>query len=455
MKALDDLKDNLREEIEAHPTYPDLANMMGLLLTLQGQHAEAVKEFERALGINPRYYECAANRAFAAGLLDDDEKAVQDARELAQTAPEDYQALVTCAKLLTWKGNAEEARSLLEKAVSLKPQCPATCHYIGLTFLPDATQKAVENFEKAASLGSAYIALYDSLHVYRKGKIKLSKQASSALLNQLSENPNTVKVYLSTANMLASSGKFDEAAALFEKARAIEPDSPAIENSLGLIATAREYGEEAKLHFRRALQFDPRDINSRVNLAFQLGAEGDVSGAEEEMRKAVEVAPRYPDLRLQLAAILTEREELDEAITHLQQALSINPRYVFAAFVLASIHFTKRRYKEVIDTYAQMDIGSIGLPEVYSHLATSFLELNQADKALDMANSAIASENALPSIYVCQAIAYHRLNRIGDALESAREYVRLYPDGPEIEEINKLLSLLQESPDNGKATQSK
>ena len=275
------------------------------------------------------------------------------------------------------------------------------------------------------------------------------RQVTESLLRQLDENPNAVKVHIGVAEMLASEGLFDEASARFDKARAVEPDSPEIENGLGLVAVAREYGEEAKLHFRRALQFDPTNISALVNLAFQLGAEGNLSDAEKEMRKAVELAPRYPDLRVQLATILTEREDIEEAVSHLREALSINPEYIFAAFILGSILFAKKRYREVIDTYAQIDVDAIGLPEVYSQLATSHLETGQTEKALDIAKKAVSPElerDALPSTYVCLAIAYYRLDKKEEAAASAGEYVRRFPEGPEIEEIRKLLALLKNKP---------
>jgi tetratricopeptide (TPR) repeat protein len=443
MEHIEKLKESLNQEIKLHPNYPDLANMLGLLLSLEGRHAEALKQYDRALGINPNYAECKANRAFVLAALGKGEEAIKAATDLAEAAPGDHDVLIVCGKVLAWQGEKAKARALLEKAVELKPDCPATYHYLGLALLPDDESQASMKFERAATLGSAYIALYDSLHIYKKGRIRLAKPAVKSLLKQLAENPNTVKVYLSTAKMLASEGLFDSASSQFEKARAIESDSARVENGLGLVATAREYGEEAKLHFRRALQFDPENVTAHVNLAFQLGADGNIKEAEEELRRAVELAPRYPDIRVQLAIILTEREEFDEAISHLREALAINPKYIFAAFMLGSILFTAKRYQEVIDTYAKMDVDRIALPEIYSHLATSHLELSQNGAALEIAKKAISQESALPSSYACLVIAYHRLGKHKDALASAREYMRLFPEGPEIEEIHKLHKMLE------------
>ncbi len=450
MEPLERLKQNLDEEIRLHPRYPDLVNLLGLLLALEGRHTEALKEYDRALEINPRYTECKTNRAFSLAALGRTDEALKAAEALSCEAPDSCDVLVSCAKLLAWQGRTAPARAILEKAAELRPNYPAVYHYLGLTYLTGDREKACANFEKAASLGSAYIALYDSLHIYRNGGVKLAggkDPAVKALLNQLADNPNSVKVYLAQAKMFAAGGQFDEASSHFDKARAIEADSPVIENGLGLVAIAREYGEEAKLHFRRALHFDPANITAHVNLAFQLGADGDLNGAEEQMRKAVELAPRYPDIRVQLATILTEREQLDEAITHLREALSINPKYVFAAIMLGSILFAKKRYQEVIDTYAGMDADAIGLPEVYSHLATSHLETGKTDSALEIAGKAVSMENPLPSTYVCLVIGHHRLGKVKEARSWALKYVKQFPEGPEIEEIRTLVDLLKDTPD--------
>jgi superkiller protein 3 len=442
MMPLEKLEENLRQEIELHPNYPDLANLLGLLLTVEGRQDDALAEYDRALSINPGYTECRINRAFALATLGRVKEALAEAASAVAEAPENSDSIAAAAKLFASHGDRDRAQGLLQKVKELRPNCPSVSHYAGLVLLADDLEEAGLQFEKAASLGTAYIALYDSHHIYRKGKIKLSKKAAESLSRQLADNPSTVKVFLSTAKLLASEGLFDEAAAQFEEARKIEADSAAIENGLGIVAMAREYGEEAKLHFRRALMFDPGSITALVNLAFQLGADGDTTEAEEQLRRAVELAPRYPDVRLQLATLLTETGKLEEAESHLREALAVNPKYVFAAFVLASILLMKKRYKEIIDVYEGFDIEALGLPEVYSQLATSHLETGQTQIGLEYALKATSTDNPLPSSYVCLAIASYRLGKPEDALASAREYIRRFPDGNEVEEMQRLCDIL-------------
>jgi superkiller protein 3 len=442
MKPLEKLEESLRQEMDAHPGYPDLANLLGLLLTVEGRHQEALREYDKALGINPRYFECRINRAFVLAKLDRTEEALAEASSGVAEAPEACGIIVPAAKLFGWLGDLSHARKLLEKAAGLRPDSPAVHHYLGLTLLAGDAAQAASRFEKAASLGTAYIALYDSHHIYRKGRIKLTKKAAETLSEQLADNPNTVKAFLGAAKLVASEGLFDEAAVQFDEARKIEADSAAIENGLGIVAMAREYGEEAKLHFRRALMFDPANITALVNLSFQLGADGDLGEAEELLGRAVGLAPRYPDVRLQLATLLTEKGKLEEAESHLRQALEVNPKYVFAAFVLASILLIKKRYQDIIDLYSGFDIEALGLPEVYSQLASSYLETGQTQTGLEYALKASSMESPLPSAYVCLAIANYRLERFDEALATAREYIRRFPDGNEIEEIKRLCDIL-------------
>ena len=442
MKPLEKLEENLRQEIAVHPDYPDLANLLGLLLTVEGRHEEALKEYERAMSIHPDYLECKVNRAFALAAIGSSKEARTEADMIVTEAPENCDSLAAAAKLFASLGNRERALELLQKAKNLRPNMPSLSHYLGLVMLEDSLEQAATYFEEAASLGSAYVALYDSHHIYKKGKIKLTKKVAAEFSGQLSDNPNTIKVFLSTAKLLASEGMFDEAAVQFEEARKIEADSVTIENGLGTVAMAREYGEEAKLHFRRALMFDPDNITAHVNLALQLGADGDLPEAEEQLRKAVELAPRYPDVRLQIAMILTETGKLEEAETHLKEALAVNPKYVFAAFVLASILLIKQRYQEIIDLYAGFDIEALGLPEIYSQLATSYLETGQPQLGLEYALKASSEDSPLPSSYVCLAIANYRLGKEAEALATVQEYIKRFPEGNEIEEMRRLCDIL-------------
>lgn len=442
MKPLDKLEESLRQEIDIHPGYPDLANLLGLLLAVKGRHQEALEQYERALNINSRYLECRINRAFALASLGKAEEALSEASSAVAEAPEAPGIIAPAAKLFGWLGESSRARELLERTAALKPDSPAVHHYLGLVLLGADLAGAASEFEKAASLGTAYVALYDSHHVYRKGRIKLTKKSAESFSAQLADNPNAVKVYLSAAKLVASEGLFDEAGVQFDDARRIEADSAAIENGLGIVAVAREYGEEAKLHFRRALMFDPANITALVNLSFLLGADGDLHQAEEFLRKAIGLAPRYPDVRLQLATLLTESGKLEEAESHLRQALEVNPKYVFAAFVLASILLIKKRYQDIIELYSGFDVEALGLPEVYSQLATSYLETDRLQTGLEYALKASSMESPLPSAYVCLAIANYRLEKFEEALATAREYIRIFPDGNEIEEMKRLRDIL-------------
>jgi len=443
MTTLEKLKNNIENEIKLHPEYPDLLNLMGLLQSVERLHDTALAYFENALSINPYYAEAKVNRLYAMAATGKTSDAAEGAKELAEQSQGAFSTLVVCGKLLTWLSDSGSAVEILRKACDKKPNNPAAHHYLGLALLEGSPDEAAASFEKAASLGTAFIALYDTCQIYKKGRIKLSKQAAEKLKSTLDMNPNTVKVYINAAEMLASEGKFDDAESMFEKARAVEPDSSTIENGLGLVAVSREYGEEAKLHFKRALHFDPGDISSHVNLAFQYGSEGEIKLAEEQIRKAVELAPRYPDIRVQLATILMESEQFEEAITHLQEALAINPNYTFASFMLGSILFIKKRYPELIEAYGNLSLESIDIPEVYSHLATAHLELDNVDKAVEIASKAVKSGNALPSTYVCLVIANHKLGKYAEALGYANEYAAKFPDGPEIDEIKKFLELLK------------
>ena len=55
---------------------------------------------------------------------------------------------------------------------------------------------------------------------------------------------------------------------------------------------------------------------------------------------------------------------------------------------------------------------------------------------------ASSENNPLPSSYVCLAIANYRLGKEAEALATAQEYIKKFPDGNEIEEMRRLCDIL-------------
>lgn len=79
------------------------------------------------------------------------------------------------------------------------------------------------------------------------------------------------------------SGAYPQALAALQKAEALNPQSPQIQNNLGLVYFMRERYDLSEKHIRNALELDPKYTDSRNNLVRVLIEKNDLDKAQIEM----------------------------------------------------------------------------------------------------------------------------------------------------------------------------
>jgi adenylate cyclase len=189
---------------------------------------KALELLESALAIDPEYPLalalagwCHAQRSvytWADSISDSQEKARALAERAVNLSGDDPLILTVLATVNTFVRNYGTARVLLERAVTLDPNCAWAWSRLGwIETYSDRPQKALQHFEQAlrlspvdpmnfnnyAGIGSAHEVAQDygkAVEYYRRA---------------LQERPNATWVYRNLASALAGNGQFDEAKAAF------------------------------------------------------------------------------------------------------------------------------------------------------------------------------------------------------------------------------------------------
>jgi protein O-mannosyl-transferase len=140
----------------------------------------------------------------------------------------------------------------------------------------------------------------------------------------LAVTPPNLRIEHNLGVALGASGRYDEAAAHFEKALQIDPNFYD-----GLVAMGVTHAHQGRLpeaieYFRAAIRSQPDVPNARVQLAHALWKENRDEAALEEMRRASELAPKDADIRADFGLALALVGRLPEAIEQLHEALRLN-----------------------------------------------------------------------------------------------------------------------------------
>ena len=92
-------------------------------------------------------------------------------------------------------------------------------------------------------------------------------------------------------------GRYDAAAAAFERGLALAPEDPALlRASAEALARLRRF-PEALARYQRAVAVDPADASGHAGLGYLLYFNGRHREAIAEWRTALQLDPRFPGLR--------------------------------------------------------------------------------------------------------------------------------------------------------------
>jgi len=191
--SVQDLIDECRQVLSKHPTWPDWHYRLGVLLLQTGDSDEAIRCFDAALGINPRYLACLYQRANLRLLQGDGVQALADLRqagtilgdseqderfaealrleaagEILEAAVEfgqnlelepDYAARhIEIGKKFFEEGLVDQACREIVRGIEIKPDYPDAHYYMALIHRGrNETDEAVASLQKAIALNPRYM----------------------------------------------------------------------------------------------------------------------------------------------------------------------------------------------------------------------------------------------------------------------------------------------------------
>jgi tetratricopeptide (TPR) repeat protein len=274
------------------------------------EFAKAIADYDRAIGIDPKYADAYNNRGVTFGDLRKPDLALQDFDQALRLDPKQVNAYRGRAFLLKSKGDLAGAIEAYTQAIRIDPRN-----------VPSYRGRA----ELLKSKGDLVAAIDDYSHAIRI-------------------DSNNVPSYLDRGEVLRLKGDFDKAIADFDKAIAINP-----QNQLAYWYRAfawytkglghREKGERenavaafdrAISDFDEAIRISPNYDSAYVNRGLVWSAKGNADRAVADYTAAIGINPRDPVAYNNRANIRRTKRDFNAAIEDLNEALRLNPGFLLA-----------------------------------------------------------------------------------------------------------------------------
>jgi len=306
------------------------AHVKAYVISKEAEHIdEAEASCARALTLNPNLdvvYGSLGELYSITGQFEKAESAYQSALAIN---PSNSIALMGLGEIYREIDRPADAEASLRQATGQHPGDWAPYNALGgFLFRSGRYDEAAEQYRKMVSLNSTNARGHRNLGT-ALSLIGNLEEAESAFRRALELDPNS-PTYDKLGLLLYSRGKFSEAVEMFEQAIALRPrylllhshlgDALSADGQPGLAADAYRNAQQLAI---AALDVNPNDAFTQLDLAWICAALDDVDCAKELIESALASIPEDPFTHYTKALIDTRFGAVDEALRSLEHAVSL------------------------------------------------------------------------------------------------------------------------------------
>ena len=190
----------------------------------------------------------------------------------------------------------------------------------------------------------------------------------------LKDDPHSVQALIGLASVLMEDGRTDDVITLCKRTLSLDERNAQAHTLLGEVYAAQMKPGEARPHFERAVEIQPKLTRNRLNLAGSLIEVKQYGRAEAMLRQIIADHPRFPFAQYNLGLLYEEQGRLEEARSAYAAEVSAHPTHFKARFNLGKILFqlgdragSLEQMREVVRLAPQQ-------PEGYLFLARGLLQ---------------------------------------------------------------------------------
>ena len=474
------------QRVASAPADPEARLGLGEILFDLGRQAEARREFEKALTLDPgnsralaglgwthlvegrleealRAFQQAtpsslsilvgqANALYRLDRFDEMEEVIAEAKGRFPSSP---QPPTQAALLYLIQGRVAEARQELQHALALDPgYAPAHGLRSNIALVRNEREQAHQAALQAIAANPSSASSYLNLSVAKQAEFRL-EEALQAARKAMELEPGNPMAIIQTGRLLFGLGRLSEALTMTEEARRRTPHDPLITSTWGFLLLTQQKVQEALAAFDQAIEQDSTRGEPHLGRGLALFREGKTEEAVQEMRMATLLEPKVSLFWSYLGKALYEVKRYPEESDPLAVAKRLDPNdptpWLYDAIRKQSINrpvealHDLQRSIELNDNRAvyrsrlllDQDLAVRGatLARIYNELGYQQLALVEGWKAAIEDPTNYSAHRFLSDSYA--ALPRHEIARVSELLQSQLlQPINISPVQPQLAESN-------------------
>ena len=309
---------NAGEILEDHPSEASAWCLMGDYYGDAGNDQAAEEAHRKAAALRPTWARPLQQIAMLAAGRGDLPRAVTVALRAMAREPKNASVLRDVGFIMTRLDELSKARQLLEKSWAIDPTDWQTAHHLGnLHYVAGQPAAALKFFERADDL-----------------------------------NPNSYEILLDIALCRQQLGELDRSEAELRALVVDHPNRAEVHKALGLVFYSRNIFSAAVAQYEVALEIDPDDLETTVQLAAAHMENSANELAVELTEKALAISPGMGFAHRVQAQALSNINRMKEAVAAVRGAADLaGPQDIGTLMTMAGIFERAGKRPESLETY--------------------------------------------------------------------------------------------------------
>jgi tetratricopeptide (TPR) repeat protein len=290
------------------------------------------------------------------------------------------------ARIALTRGDAEQARGILESLTAIAPAFGAAHRLLGDSYRAlgraDEAERAIYRAGKRPPFTPYADPMMDVLVRETRNTTFLLRAASEADLSvntawaeyltrrALEFEPDNPEVVVKLARILRTAGRNEEALPFFRRYQELVPDDYQALAHIGSCLSALGRFEEAESYLRRALA-GLDDPTTHYNLGVLLAMTGRLDDAIAQYQRALDRDPQYSDARSNLATALARRGDIARAARELAAVVASDPENALARTNLGLLRLQQGQTAAAVRELEEALRLAPGLPSAVEGLAAA------------------------------------------------------------------------------------
>lgn len=274
-KKLPDAVKHFQQAIRINPKFAEGHYNMARVMQYEDKLDEAVNYYKQTLKIKPDYASAHNNLGTVLQLQGKLNEAIEQYQQVVMIKPNYAEAYYNLAMALQLQGKLDDAVKYYQKTIQLKPKHPKALNNLGMAY------QSKDNFNKAAQYYQKALKIAPDLDKanYNIGELlRLNGNFNRAIdffTVALRSSPDYLDAHFKLALALDALGQRDKAIQHLNKALRLKPDWDKAHNSLGNVYYYQGRFDMAVVHWTKTVDLAPDSTEALNNLAWILAASKD------------------------------------------------------------------------------------------------------------------------------------------------------------------------------------